>query len=566
MTAQHQTGEVINERYQIEALLGRGGMGLTYRAMDLPTQQLVAVKALSLRRLQNWKALELFEREAKVLAQLQHPAIPQYIDHFQVDTTGDRGFYLVQQLAPGQSLLEWIEQGWRPTESEVKLIARQILAVLVYLQWFTPAVIHRDIKPQNVIRQADGQLLLVDFGAVQDVYRHTVGGGSTIVGTFGYMAPEQFRGQANLTTDLYGLGTTLLFLLTGDSPAELPLRQLKINFRPAVKLSRPFARWLEGLIEPAWEARPASAQVALTWLQDGSFARKSALAVEQNLVHIEEAADAIALTVLPSGFPHGRSLRLMALFVIGSGLLVGLLLLLLGNNLIFVNFGVSLMFLLVLLGYGITAEQVFQKVILDRISLVTLQLAPQGFTFERRGGSWRRRIGKQIPAGVTCHYGLSAAKGIWGRRLVFFVSVTQPSRPSDTQNPNADAESASANPFSPGRVYKRDRCSFGSTLSPTAQEQVVERVNAYITATPLSPVTQHPVTQMASSGNFDGTFVSIPSTDKTWFIRPSMPDSVLGRVIFIVGWTIIGLIVGGFLLILIPALILLIVLVLGSML
>ncbi|MFB2982592.1 serine/threonine protein kinase [Microseira sp. BLCC-F43] len=263
----HQSGEIIAQRYRIESILGQGGIGITYEAIDLQNNQPVALKALSVRRMADWKTLELFERESKILSQLNHPAIPHYLEYFQVDTNQDRGFYLVQQLAPGKSLAAWVENGWHPDEAEVKDIAIQVLEIVVYLQELTPPIIHRDIKPQNIIRQENGRIFLVDFGAVQDVYHHTITGGSTVVGTYGYMAPEQFRGQAVLSTDLYGLGTTLLFLLTQKSPADLPQRKLKINFRSHASVSNEFADWLEKTIEPIIEDRFPSANAALAVLQ-----------------------------------------------------------------------------------------------------------------------------------------------------------------------------------------------------------------------------------------------------------------------------------------------------------
>lgn len=269
MTLLHQTGEVLARQYRILNSLGQGGMGITYKAFDLQSNDFVAIKVISLRRLKDWKTLELFEREATILSQLHHPAIPPYIDYFQQDTPSDRCFYIVQQLATGNSLTELVEKGWKPEVSEVKPIATQLLEILVYLQEITPSVIHRDIKPQNIIRRDDGKVFLVDFGAVRDTYHNTVTGGSTVVGTFGYMAPEQFRGQAVLSTDLYGLGTTLLFLLTGKSPADLPVYQMKIKFIRHLRVDRvdgDFADWLEKMVEPVIEDRFASAKEALAVL------------------------------------------------------------------------------------------------------------------------------------------------------------------------------------------------------------------------------------------------------------------------------------------------------------
>lgn len=267
METLHQPGDLLRERYCITDTLGRGGIGITYAAEDRQTGNLVAIKALSLRQTADWKVIELFEREAKVLSQLNHPAIPDYLDYFQIDTPEDRRFYIVQKVAVGQSLQELVETGWHPTELEVREIAKQILEILVYLHQISPPVIHRDIKPQNIIRQSDGKVLLVDFGAVQDTYRHTMTGGSTVVGTYGYMAPEQFRGQAKPATDLYGLGATLLYLITHQSPAELPEKRLTLQFRPYVNVSEDFADWLEMMLEPAIEDRFESAQEALAVLR-----------------------------------------------------------------------------------------------------------------------------------------------------------------------------------------------------------------------------------------------------------------------------------------------------------
>ncbi|MBW4463675.1 MAG: serine/threonine protein kinase [Nodosilinea sp. WJT8-NPBG4] len=267
------TSAIIDGRYRILGRLGQGSSGTTYAAEVLASGRVIALKELSLRGLQDWKKIELFEREARTLKTLNHPAIPQYIDFFQVDTADNRWFYLAQDLAEGTSLADWVEGGGWVDEAEARRIATAVLDVLIYLHGLNPPVIHRDLKPQNIIRRDDGHIYLVDFGAVQTVYRDSLRQGSTVVGTYGYMAPEQFRGQAVPATDLYGLGATLLFLLTHQSPADLPQERLRINFRPYVAVSAAFANWLDQLLDPLVEDRFASAQVALAALiQPAPFA------------------------------------------------------------------------------------------------------------------------------------------------------------------------------------------------------------------------------------------------------------------------------------------------------
>lgn len=271
------TGSIIKRRYRVLDVLGQGGSGITYAAEDQATGYHVALKELSLKGLSDWKKLELFEREAQVLESLNHPAIPRYLDYFQVDTECDRYFYIVQELAKGQSLADLVAAGIRFSEGDTRQIAIGVLQVLEYLHGLNPPIIHRDIKPQNIILGDDGRIFLVDFGAVQSVYRNTVAFGSTVVGTFGYMAPEQFRGQAYPTTDLYGLGATVLNLLTHQSPIDLPQKRLKIDFRAVINASKAFNNWLEGLIEPLAEDRFESANIARLALTKSGLTKAKAL-------------------------------------------------------------------------------------------------------------------------------------------------------------------------------------------------------------------------------------------------------------------------------------------------
>lgn len=322
----HQVGEVINQKYRILNILGEGGIGITYLAQNLETNENLALKVLSLRRMTDWKKLELFERESQIIAQLNHPAIPRYIDYFQLETDNDNSFYIAQQLAPGKSLAELIQNGWNPDESQIKDIAIQILDILIYLHSFSPLVIHRDIKPQNIIIDENGKVFLVDFGAVTDTYHNTVTGGSTVVGTFGYMAPEQFRGKAFPSTDLYGLGTTLLYLLTKESPSDLPQKHLKIDFRSQIKVSRNFADWLDTIIKPIAEERFPNAGIALAVLQGkksfDKYLLQKALKPKDTPIKFSKNQEKLQIDIPAGKFRNNFTLFYSILFLFGNGLLL----------------------------------------------------------------------------------------------------------------------------------------------------------------------------------------------------------------------------------------------------
>lgn len=273
----------------IRGVLGRGSFGTTYEC-ERPDGSLVALKVLQLRELKNWKALTLFEREAKTLSGLSHPAIPEYVDSFEIETAGDVKYCLVQRIAPGKSLQDLVDSGWRPTEKEVEAIAEQLLEVTEYLGSLRPPVVHRDIKPGNVLLdRASGKVSLVDFGATADAAVTAAAAadfegdgsrswsmGSTMIGTFGYAAPEQMMGGVTASSDLYSVGATLLFILSGRSPSTFGSTRLKINFRGAVTIDNPrLEAVLARLLEPSPEDRFEEARQALDFLRTGSFKKKS---------------------------------------------------------------------------------------------------------------------------------------------------------------------------------------------------------------------------------------------------------------------------------------------------
>ncbi len=230
--------------YRLERILGRGAQGTTFLAAG--PHGVCAIKELQLGRSAGGKTTELFHREAAVLAQLDHDSIPDLYHHF-VDGIGvARSLYLVQQFIPGQNLEERLNSH-RYSEAEVLNVVTQVAEILAYLHTLHPPVIHRDIKPSNLIIDDEGRVHLIDFGAVRDVMRDTVGGGSTVAGTFGYMAPEQLVGDATQQSDLYALGMTALQLLTRQTPAAVTDRSGNVDWSRLTNVESSTVTLLDGL-------------------------------------------------------------------------------------------------------------------------------------------------------------------------------------------------------------------------------------------------------------------------------------------------------------------------------
>jgi serine/threonine protein kinase len=273
---------LLKKRYAIQQSLGKNGGRQTLLARDLQTQELVVIKILTFSADFQWDDLKLFGREATTLKSLSHPAIPGYLDHFEFQTPKTKGFALVQSYIEAKSWAEWVELGRNFNEKEIKQIAKNLLEILVYLQHQNPPVIHRDIKPSNILL-ADrsplkqkhsalnkggwlGEVYLVDFGSVQTLAAKE-GSTVTVVGTYGYMPPEQFGGRAVPASDLYGLGATLIYLVTGVHPADLPQKDLRINFEPKIAISSDFVDWLQWMTEPDLNSRLTAADRALKALE-----------------------------------------------------------------------------------------------------------------------------------------------------------------------------------------------------------------------------------------------------------------------------------------------------------
>jgi hypothetical protein len=239
-------------RYVVVGTLGEGAQGATLDAVDKRVGRPVAVKEFRVRGARSWKDVELAEREARVLQTLSHPNLPVYIDHFEEDGA----LFVVTERIDGEPLNRIRKRGERLDQAGVRRFLGDAASALEYLHGKTPPVVHRDIKPGNVLRRPDGSFAFVDFGSVRDNLKPE--GGSTVVGTFGYMAPEQFQGRAGPGSDVYAVGATALALLTGCEPEDLPHRGLAIDVPQALAgLTDPkIVRILSAMLEPDPDRRP----------------------------------------------------------------------------------------------------------------------------------------------------------------------------------------------------------------------------------------------------------------------------------------------------------------------
>jgi serine/threonine protein kinase len=201
------------DRYTLERVLAERG-AVTTRLMRDGDGALVVVKSLSVRRSTDVRDIELFERETGVLRHLRHPSIPRLVDAgVDDDGQGDVQLHLVQSHVPGKTLEGWITDGRSFTAAEATRIGRDLADVLTTLHGTSPPLVHRDIKPSNVVLDDDGRVFLIDFGAAKRAARD-----GTAIGTFGYMAPEQLEGRASPRSDVFGVGMTLIHLLTHLHP------------------------------------------------------------------------------------------------------------------------------------------------------------------------------------------------------------------------------------------------------------------------------------------------------------------------------------------------------------
>ncbi|MGC9524012.1 MAG: SUMF1/EgtB/PvdO family nonheme iron enzyme [Limnospira sp.] len=262
------------ERYRAKRILGQGGFGRTFLAVDdcKPSQPPCVIKqflpqAQGTATLQ--KAAELFDQEARRLEELgKHSQIPELLAYF----TADNRQYLVQEFIDGETLQQELENNGAFTENQIRSLLKDLLTVLDFVH--RRNVIHRDIKPENIIRRkSDKKLVLVDFGAAKQVPRTSLSVTGTIIGSAEYCAPEQAMGKPKYASDLYSLGVTCLHLLTQTSPSDLydPLETEWVwrDYLNGNPVSDPFGKILDRLVE-TYKKRYQSVAEVLADLQPSS--------------------------------------------------------------------------------------------------------------------------------------------------------------------------------------------------------------------------------------------------------------------------------------------------------
>ena len=217
-------GSVIDGKYKILNIVGRGGMSIVYLAMNEKANKQWAIKEIIKN---DYRDLAVERKEIEMMKRLKHPNLPAIVDVIEQKES----LLIVMDYIEGRSLEDIVQEYGPQEETLVVKWAKQLCDVLHYLHTQTPPIIYRDMKPSNVMLKPDGNIMLIDFGAARE-YKATNLKDTVLLGTKGYAAPEQYRsdGQSDVRTDIYSLGVMVFRLLSGTEPVMLcPIREICPN-------------------------------------------------------------------------------------------------------------------------------------------------------------------------------------------------------------------------------------------------------------------------------------------------------------------------------------------------
>ena len=248
----------IADRYAFTEEIGHGAQGRIFKAVRLSDGQDVVIKQLNVSSVKSWKEYELFKREGAVLKSLNVQGVAHFYDAIECLDEEPAFSYIVQELIPGVSLQQMINDGHRFRVDDVYDLTIQALEILDRLHHHDPPVIHRDIKPSNLMISPDAnghyRITIIDFGAVANPQVQS--GGSTVAGTFGYMPPEQLMGKPSPASDVYSLAAVAVQMFCGKSPAYMPTKDFRLIFEPDMQ-DKPIelVNLLRKMLEPNVENR-----------------------------------------------------------------------------------------------------------------------------------------------------------------------------------------------------------------------------------------------------------------------------------------------------------------------
>lgn len=247
-----EEGKKLAEKYRIDELVGKGGMGSVYRAEDLCDHTIWAVKEERISRSNE----QLLRQESAILLKLNHPLLPKAREIFEINEY----LYIVMEFVRGQTLQSILNENGKVPESVAWKWFQQISDVLAYLHGLDTPIVYRDLKPSNIMIQPSGDIKLIDFGLAEEYRTNKRQGKKILALTRGYAAPEQYDGRYrdDVRTDIYALGVTMHYAVTGKNPNKPPFR-----FRPVRKLNSSVSYAMEYIIgkciQPSPDKRYANA-------------------------------------------------------------------------------------------------------------------------------------------------------------------------------------------------------------------------------------------------------------------------------------------------------------------